>query len=98
MAAGIFSGMFSGSFVSDAWKSELLSFGLDKWNWGVMLGSLLILLIVDLMQEKGSVREWLDRRSAPLRWSVCAAGCLMLILFAVYGPGTNPVQFVYMQY
>ena len=64
----------------------------------VMLGSLLILLIVDLMQEKGSVREWLDRRSAPLRWSVCAAGCLMLILFTVYGPGTNPVQFVYMQY
>ena len=63
-----------------------------------MLGSLLVLLIVDLMQEKGSVREWLDRRSAPLRWSVCAAGCLMLILFAVYGPGTNPVQFVYMQY
>lgn len=97
-AAGIFSGMFSGPFLSAAWKSELLSFGLDKWNWGVMLGSLLILLIVDLMQEKGSVREWLDRRSAPLRWSVCAAGCLMLILFAVYGPGTNPVQFVYMQY
>ena len=97
-AAGIFYGMFSGPFLSAAWKSELLSFGLDKWNWGVMLGSLLILLIVDLMQEKGSVREWLDRRSAPLRWSVCAAGCLMLILFAVYGPGTNPVQFVYMQY
>lgn len=97
-AAGIFTGLFRGAFFSEAWKSELLSLGLDKWNWAAMLGSLLILLIVDLMQEKLSVREWLDRRSAPLRWSVCAIGCLLLIMLAVYGPGTSPVQFVYMQY
>ena len=97
-AAGIFTGLFRGAFFSEAWKSELLSLGLDKWNWAAMLGSLLILLIVDLMQEKLSVREWLDRRSVPLRWSVCAIGCLLLIMLAVYGPGTSPVQFVYMQY
>ncbi len=84
--------------VDTVWYKELLSFGLDKWNWILLAISLIVLFIVDVFQEKTSVGDWLDQRIAVLRWTIYAAASMALILFGMYGAGLNPTQFVYMQF
>ncbi|WP_075876726.1 MBOAT family O-acyltransferase [Merdibacter massiliensis] len=79
-------------------KKELLSFGLDKWNWIVLVMSLIVLFGVDLLQEYTSVGDWIDCRIGIVRWTIYFAVCISIILFGMYGAGLNPTQFVYMQF
>lgn len=79
-------------------KRELLSFGLNKYNYILLLVSLIILFVVDIMQEKGSVREKIAHKKVYIRWAIYILGFLSIILFGIYGPGYNQSQFVYMQF
>lgn len=79
-------------------KRELLSFGLNKNNYIVLLIALLILFIIDIMQEKGSVRVRIAHKKVYFRWAIYVLAFLSIILFGIYGPGYNQSQFVYMQF
>lgn len=84
--------------LPDNIRRELLSFGLDKANWYALAFALIVLFIVDIMQEKMGVREWLDRRPCVVRWAVYATGFALVVLLGRYGPGIAAGQFVYMQF
>ena len=79
-------------------RSELLSFGLNKMNWVALALSLLILLIVDLMQERFEVGPWLEKRSFVIRYAVYGAGAAMILVLGMYGAGIDSSSFVYMQF
>ena len=79
-------------------RSELLSFGLNKMNWVALALSLLILLIVDLMQERFEVGPWLEKRSFVIRYAVYGAGAAMILVLGMYGAGIDSNSFVYMQF
>ena len=59
---------------------------------------ILILLVVDIMQEHMSVREWLENRSTVVRVLIYFVGFLFIIGLGIYGPGFDQSQFVYMQF
>ena len=79
-------------------KKELVSFGLNGKNYVVLLIGLIVLLIVDILQEKKSVRERIEKRSIWIRWGLYLVAFLIILLFGMYGPGYDQTQFVYMQF
>ena len=61
----------------------------------MLIVSLLILLTVSLLQQKGSVREMIDRKVLPVRWLIWFALLFYTILLGEYGPGYSAAEFIY---
>ena len=64
----------------------------------VLALSLLVLLLVSLLQERGSVRERIAGLPLPLRWSAYLLGLFSVLIFGIYGPEYSSVQFLYMDF
>ena len=65
----------------------------------VLLGTLLILLAVSLMQEKGvSVLEAVKRQQLWFRWLIYLAAIFVVLLTGIYGPGFAASSFIYFQF
>lgn len=77
------------------WNGDLLQLGLDLKEWCILLASLLLLWIVSVMQQKGSVREWLGRQNIVIRWILLYALLFWVILMGNYGPGYSAAEFIY---
>ncbi len=54
-----------------------------------------VLWIVDVRQEKKSLREALARKRLPVRWLVIYIGIFAVIIFGIYGPGYDASSFIY---
>lgn len=73
--------------------------GLDSANWIVLLAALLILLLVDLLHEKGvAIREKLCAQNVIVRGMVYLGAVWAIILFGVYGYQYDAGQFIYFQF
>jgi len=60
--------------------------------------AIIVLLCVDLLQEKMHLREFLSKQSIILRWSLLFIGLFAVIVFGIYGPGYNASNFIYEQF
>lgn len=69
--------------------------GLDFIEFTIAVVSLLILLAVSLLQQKGSVRERIGQRRLPVRWMIWYALLFYTILLGYYGPGYSAAEFIY---
>ena len=47
------------------------------------------------MQEKGSVRERIGKKSLPVRWLIWYALLFYVILLGNYGPDYSAAEFIY---
>lgn len=77
------------------WNGGLLQLGLERLEFGIAVFSLLLLFIVSLMQQKGSVRERIGQLKLPIRWMIWYALLFYVILFGYYGPGFSASEFIY---
>lgn len=84
--------------VPDNLLSEMLSLGLNKMNWIALTLALIILFVVDLMQERMEVGEWLEKRNWVLRYACYGAGIILILVLGMYGQGISSSSFVYMQF
>ena len=57
--------------------------------------SLLLLLAVSLLQQKGSVRDKIGGYVLPVRWALWYALLFAVILLGCYGPGYSAGEFIY---
>lgn len=74
--------------------SNLFSYGLDGYCIVLVLFAILVMLVVDIFQEKVCLREVLAEENLVFRW-LLIFGCLTVILiFGVYG-SDEVVNFVY---
>ncbi len=73
----------------------LLSLGLDGIEFTILAVSVLLLFIVSLLQEKGSVRERIAAKPLVLRWVIWMALLFYVILLGNYGPGYSSAEFIY---
>ncbi len=73
-------------------------FGFDIRELFLIVFSLLVLLVVDMLQEKMSIRETLAKQNIIFRWLIIFAGLFAVIIFGVYGPGYNASSFIYEQF
>lgn len=77
---------------------EFLGMGLKGLDLIVLLCGLVILFIIDVMQERGSVRERVSMKPIYIRWTLYIVAFIIIVLLGMYGPGYDQNQFVYMQF
>lgn len=83
----------------DPWTlfdGTLLKLGLSQYDFNVLLVGILILLVVDILQEKGyGIREVLNRQNVWLRASVAMGAIIAVVIFGVYGSNYSASDFIY---
>ncbi len=75
-----------------------MSFGLQYTDVNIMIVSVLVLLVVDLLQERMSIRETLAKKNIVFRWIIIFLGLFAVIIYGVYGPGFDASSFIYEQF
>ncbi len=71
----------------------------DKYDFIIVGVTLLIILTVSILNEKGiCIRESLAKRNIVLRWCLLYALLLYIIIFGAYGLGYKPVDPMYAQF
>lgn len=93
-AATLLAGAFRNWRISDT--VEALTALLPPLEWAIAVVALLIVLLVDLLCERGiNVNGRLARCFFPLRWVVLIALILSVLIFGCYGAGYDAAAFLY---
>ena len=77
------------------WTDDIYMLGLDGRNFRLLILSIFLLWGVGMLQQKGNLREWIDRQNLVFRWTIILAGILSILIFGIYGPGYDSAQFIY---
>lgn len=84
------------SFLVDG---SLIRLGLDHANWILLIISVVILLLVDGLHERGvHIREGIARQHIVFRWIIYYAAIFSVLIFGMYGPGYDSASFIYAQF
>ncbi len=79
--------------------SSLYNCGLDRINTGILLISILVLMSVDRLHEKGiMIRNMIDKQNLPARLLVYYLSVMIVVIFGVYGPEFEMSKFLYFQF
>ena len=79
-------------------NGAVFAMGLDKKDFLVLAAGIVLLFAVNYLQQKGSVREKLERCPFWIRYPVYILAVLSVLVLGVYGPGFDQSQFLYMQF
>ena len=78
------------------WDGSFLAFGVTAAEWVVLAVAVVAWMAVDVLNERGVVvRERLEARAVPLRWTAYILGAMIVLIFGVYGPGFDAASFIY---
>ena len=80
--------------------SCLADSGLVRSDYLVIIAGALVILVVSILQERSGrqLRDVLEQKSLWIQWSVYLLLIFAVLIFGAYGPGSNPADFVYMQF
>ncbi len=82
--------LFDGSFYAAS---------LSQKEFYLLILTILFLLVVDILNEKGIVvRDVIARQGIVFRWIVYVSAIIIILIFAVYGPGFDVNAFIYQQF
>lgn len=76
----------------------LFSFGLDWIEFTILVVSTVIFEWVTIRQQKGWLRERLEKKNIVIRWIVLYALLFYVILLGQYGPGYSASEFIYQNF
>ncbi len=92
-------------FTSWSWdfitgiNGKIFTLGVDKKNMQVLVVSILALLVVGILQERGvKIRETLAKQNLIFRWLVVLGLLTFILVYGVYGPDYNASDFIYGNY
>lgn len=70
--------------------------GLTKENYIVLFITILLLLIYEILEEKGiNIREKIEEKSLLIRWPIYLFIIFSILIFGIYGPGFDSKNFIY---
>lgn len=77
-------------------RQGIFGLGLDFIEFTIAVVSLVILVVVSVLQNKGiRIREAIAAKSLPVRWMIWYALLFYTILLGYYGPGYSAAEFIY---
>lgn len=94
----ILKSMFTAKNVGIFFNEGLYKLGLERPDFYVLLFACLVLLVVEIFQERMKIREWLYEQNLYLRWGLAFGLVFTVLIFGVYGHGYDAAGFIYMQY
>lgn len=79
---------------------SLYTIGLDRGEMNILIMSLSVLLLVDVIRykKKVTIEKYLEEQNLWFRWSVVIILFMATIIYGIYGPAYDPVQFIYFQF
>ncbi len=80
------------------WDGTLLDLGLSAVDYGVLAVGIILMIVVSLVQRRGSVRDRISARPYPMRFVVWYGLFLTVLLLGNYGIGYDASQFIYNQF
>lgn len=87
------------NMVSGPWLSDLSPmFILDRLELYVLVGSLVLLFLVDLLSTKYSIWSSYAKLHRSLRWILTVFFVVSIFLFGIYGTGYDPQDFIYFKF
>ena len=93
-ALGILRQMFSAIITT-----SLYEIGLDRANWQILKGAIVILFVMDILHEKGiSVLKLINSQEIWLRMLIYLSLIWSIIMFGIYGVGYDTSRFIYFQF
>ncbi len=91
--------MFGTIFTKwDSSSGNLLKLGLEVVDFVIIFLGVLLLIIVSILQTKGSVRLQIKKLSPTTRFVIWYGLFLVVLLFGAYGVGYDETQFIYNQF
>lgn len=90
--------MWRRAFEFNPWilvDGSLYQLGLDRLDFWVMIFGLLLMFVVSLYQQSGSVRVLVSQQNLIFRWAVWIFLILTVLVFGMYGANYNPADFIY---
>ena len=92
----MFGAMFRNFSLSILWNGTALGWGLDKADWIVILFSLIIVIVINVIREKGAdITDSLLKKPMALRWALTFGLIFIILIFGLYGPGYQEVDLIY---
>lgn len=77
----------------------VLELGLNKANWKILVLSIITLITVDILHEKGiSIKNGLNKQEMWFRLLIYNILIWSIIIFGIYGAGYDTSQFIYFQF
>lgn len=78
---------------------SLYNFGLNELEFTIMILGLVVLLIADIINEKGIIiRDFVNTQGLYLRWGFYITAIAVVLIFGVYGPGYDAAEFIYFKF
>lgn len=68
---------------------------LSRFDFRILLMSLTIVLIVSVIQERGSLRDEISKQNAPIRWIIYVISVSVVLLLGIYGTEYSTAGFAY---
>lgn len=94
--AGLFKATFTNFNPWVFFDGSLYTLGLDRPNFNLMLLSIVGLLLIDYIKEKGvRIRQSIAGQGVVFRWCVYYAAILALVVLGMYGPDYDAASFIY---
>lgn len=88
--------MVSDFSLKSIFNGSVLTLGIDAYDIAIVVISLVIVLIVGLMKEKGiSPREYIAEKPIFIRWPIYLSLILFIAVFGAYGAGYVPIDPIY---
>lgn len=96
-------GLIKATFASfNPWvflDGTLYRLGLDRPNFILLVISIMVLVIVDVVRERGThIRQTIANQNIILRWTIYYGAIFSLIIFGMYGPGYDASSFIYQRF
>ena len=77
---------------------RLYEFGISSHSFIALILCVILMMIVESIQEKGSIREMLAKQHVIVRWGIYLGAIALVTVLGVYGPGYSATQFLYGQF
>jgi D-alanyl-lipoteichoic acid acyltransferase DltB (MBOAT superfamily) len=91
----IFGGIFSRFNPGALFDGTVFNLGLKPFDFFFGIAMILVLWAVSLLQNKGSIRQMLNKWHIIPRWVIWFALLLIILLLGMYGPGFEASAFTY---
>ena len=76
----------------------IYKFGIEQKQFLAWLLCVGLLAVTESLQEKGNIRERLEKQHLFVRWSIYLGAIALIVVLGVYGPGYSATQFLYGQF
>lgn len=85
----------------NAWElfdNTIFNLGLNWRKLGVLLVAILVLIIVENLQTRVGIREYISKRHFLIRALIYTISIIIILIFGVYGLGAGNKTFLYVNY